>query len=62
VVVPVRQPVDDNLVASRVTQVEGMDVHSLGIQYMISAGVGEDTETAGDRLERFWPILLGTEQ
>jgi hypothetical protein len=29
---------------------------------MISTGIPKDTQTAGDRLERLRPVLLGAEQ
>jgi hypothetical protein len=48
--------------AGPIPQIEGVDVHPLGVQYMISTGVPKDTETTGDRLERLWPVLLSAEQ
>jgi hypothetical protein len=39
-----------------------VDAHPLGIQNVINALVPEDTETAGDRFECLWPVLLSTEQ
>jgi len=48
--------------AGPIPQIEGVDVHPLGVQYMISTGVPKDTETTGDRLERLRPVLLSAEQ
>jgi hypothetical protein len=50
------------LVPGGVPQVERVDAHPLGIQNVINTLIPEDIETARDRFECLWPVLLSTEQ
>ena len=63
VVVPVRQPVHDKLVARPVTQVERLDREPFDLDAVALAALPRDRPEAGDqRLERHRPVLLGAEQ
>ena len=58
-----REPVDDELVARLVAQVERLDGHPLGGDGVRPAvRAGEDPEPARERLERRGPVLLRTEE
>ena len=62
VVVPVRQPVDHQLGADRVVEVERLDGEPLAGHGVVVAVVLDRADPTQDRLERAWPVLLGSEQ
>ena len=62
-VVPVREPVDHQLVARAVAQVERLDRDPLGRDPVaVPGGVGDRPEPRDQRLERARPVVLGAEQ
>jgi hypothetical protein len=61
-VVPVREPVDHEVVPGRGAQVEGFDTDAFGLQGVLLSGVLERSEPTGDRLERPRPVLLHAEE
>ena len=63
VVVPVGEPVDDELGAHRVHQVERLDGQPLAAEGVRAAvGEGDRSDAAEDRLEGLRPVLLGSQQ
>ena len=63
VVVPVGEPVDDQLVARLVAQVEGLDGQALDVDAMArAAGALDRPQPGDDGLEGGRPVVLGAEQ
>ena len=62
-VVPVREPVDHQVVAGLVAQVERLDGDPLDVEGVLVARARADRpQPLHDRLERLGPVLLGAEQ
>jgi hypothetical protein len=62
-VVPVGEPVDDEVVAGRVAQVERLDGDPLDVEGVLLPRAGAHrSHAAHDRLEGGGPVLLGAEQ
>ena len=63
VVVPVGEPIDDELVARLVAQVEGLDGQALDVDAMArAAGALDRPQPGDDGLEGGGPVVLGAEQ